>query len=120
MRDLNKIVKSIGFRSQKSNKGGVSHKLVLELINESKTEIFVNADEYEAIKTLKSMGIEPIKSKELVEEESENNEGKLYCCVKLVLLDDSVFRYFPARAFGIVINAVYNKYISSLKQEKNK
>jgi len=110
MRDLNKIVKSINFRSQKNSKGKVSYKLALELVNGSKTEIFVNDDEFEAIKTL-------IKSRELVEEESENNEGKLYSCIKVVLYDDSVFRYFPSRAFDIVINAVYEKYCAG-KQEK--
>ena len=117
MRDLNKIVKSINFRSQKNSKGKVSYKLALELVNGSKTEIFVNDDEFEAIKTLKELGIEPIKSRELVEEESENNEGKLYSCIKVVLYDDSVFRYFPSRAFDIVINAVYEKYCAG-KQEK--
>ena len=118
LRDLNKIVKQIIFTSKKG-KVGKNYFVKLELINGKSTEMFCEKEVIDAINALKEIEATPIKQKVLVEEMSED-KGVAYTCVLITLADGSDFRFFPRRAFGIVINATYMKYEQDLKNKNAK
>lgn len=118
---LKKIVKEIRIIKKKnSSNGRVTHKLLLELNGGYSTEIPMVEEEIQLISLLKQIGYdEPIKSKELVEEIS-NETGEVYLCVKIVLADDTVLRYFlPHNNGGFRFKTIIEKLVEfTLKQEK--
>lgn len=117
-RELNKVLKEITLVAKKG-KNGKNYFVKVELINGSSTEIFTEKEFVEAVKVMKDIYKEPIKRKILVEETSED-KGVNYTCVLIELADGSEFRYFPKRAFNIIINALYQKLESENKIKNEK
>lgn len=117
-RDLSKVLKDITLVAKKGKNGKIYY-VKVDLINGSSTEIFCEKEFVEAVKVLKDMYKEPIKKKILVEETSED-KGVVYTCVLIELADGSEFRWFPKRAFNIIINALYQKLENENKVKSEK
>ena len=115
LRDLNKLVSNITLVAKKG-KNGVNHFVKVDLINKSTTELFCDKEFIQAVKVFKEIYNEPIKTKMLVEEYSEEKDIK-YTCILIVLADGTEFRFFPKRAFNIIVNALYSK-LEKEKKEK--
>ena len=115
LRDLNKLVKDITLVAKKG-KSGMNHFVKVELTNKSSTELFCDKEFIQAVKVFKDIYDQPIKTKMLVEEYSEEKDIK-YTCVLIVLADGTEFRFFPRRAFNIIVNALYSK-LENNKKEK--
>lgn len=124
-KDLNEIVESIRFVSNKS-RFGVRHSLKVVLKDGTPTgkaiELRAKDTEmiYDAIQSYVTLGVKDfIKSKELVEElptDAEiDGEVKPYICVKYVLTDDIVFRFFLERPQQIMVDNLYKLYKTNQK-----
>ena len=116
MKDLNKVCKEIKLIS-KPGRNKKNYYVKCELTNGSSTEMFCEQEFYDAIKVLKEIYGEPIKRKELVEELSEKSDT-YYTCVLIELCDGTVFRFFPKRAFDIIVNALYSKFEQENKEKE--
>lgn len=121
-KDLNEIVKKIGFGTVKSNYG-TRHPLRVILedgTSQGKILEFRDSDGvYDAVQSYQSLGVTDfIKSKELVEETSFDEDGTVtgkYICVKYELVDGNIFRFFPSRTQNIIIENLYKLYKKNLK-----
>lgn len=107
LRNLDSLVKDITLVAKKG-KTGINHFVKVDLVNGSSTELFCDKEFVQAVKVFKDIYDQPIKTKKLVEEYSEEKD-KIYTCILIVLADGSEFRYFPKRAFNIIVNALYSK-----------
>lgn len=116
-KDLNEIVKKIGFGTVKSNYS-TRHPLRVILedgTSQGKILEFRDSDGvYDAVQSYQSLGVTDfIKSKELVEETSVDEDGTVtgkYICVKYELVDGNIFRFFPSRTQNIIIENLYKLY----------
>ena len=118
--NYSKVVKDINFISRPGKKRK-NYYLHIVLINGSATDIFMDPAEFEAIKVLQNLKGQAVKDKKIVREtsvEEETNVTKEYICVRVELMDGTIFRYFLGRAFEIVLKAVYEDYLQ--KQKVNK
>ena len=119
-RDVNKLLKEITLNARKGKKG-TNYLLKVELKNGSSTEIFCEKEFVDAVKVLKDIYKEPIKRKVLIEETSKKREDDYqYVCILIELADGSEFRFFPKRAFNIIINALYQKLENENKVKSEK
>ena len=112
--DLNNIVKLIKFETIK-NKYGTCHPLMVTLFNDVKVEFSDKDDIYSLFKSYSDSGEKDfIKSKKLVEEIREDEEGQVlgtYFCVKYELRDGSVYRLFTKNfTSNKAIENYYNLY----------
>ena len=69
------------------------------------------------MQTCEKLGKKAVKFNKLVKETSD---GKEYTCVKFVLSDDKVFRYFVNRADVSTIEIVYEDYMQKSKNKEIK
>lgn len=121
-KDLNEIVKSIGFAEVKTSYG-IRHPLRIRLkdgTNQGKAfELRDKDGVYDAIQSYVTLGEKDfIKSKQLVEEikvDDEGNETGIYVCIKYELTDGNVFRFFFERPQLIVIDNLYKLYKKNQK-----
>lgn len=116
-KDVNEIVKKIGFATVKSSYG-VRHPLRVILEDGSDKghtiELRDSDGVYDAIQSYVKLGQSDfIKSKMLVEELSTDDDGSLtgtYLCIKYEFTDGNIFRFFFSRAQLIVIENLYKLY----------
>ena len=121
-KDLNEIVKSIVFGTVKTS-FGVRHPLKLRLYDGTETGKVIELRDkdgvYDALQSYVTIGEKDfIKSKELVEEVSLDEEGNVvskYICVKYELVDGTIFRFFPERTQTIIIENMYKLYKKNSK-----
>ena len=112
--DLNNIVKDIKFGLVKTryNERKVCS---VSVFNGDTIEFSDTEGLYDMIATHKKLGMDCIKSKQLVEElvknPSEEDKNPSYVCVLITLVDGQEFRLFPSRrADKVRIEAYYNAY----------
>lgn len=121
-KDLNEIVKSIGFAEVKTSYG-TRHPLRIRLkdgTNQGKAfELRDKDGVYDAIQSYVTLGEKDfIKSKQLVEEikvDDEGSETGTYVCIKYELTDGNIFRFFFERPQLIVIDNLYKLYKKNQK-----
>jgi len=118
-KDLNKVVEEIRFVREKKQRGGYRNLLRLTLKNKKSTDMFVDAETLELMSMFKDLGLEPVKSRELVEEYSEEKE-KSYIGVRITFADDSSKVYFPNYTFCKIIELTYSNYDKLFKQQETK
>lgn len=108
------IVKNIKLEPNQT-KFGTFYNVVIdvEAVGEIKVRVDENLIRY--VRTCQKLGVKPFKSKSLVKEVNEEKQ-KNYVCVKLVSNNDSVYRYFVARADVESLDLVYADY--QLKNKK--
>ena len=98
--DLNDIVKSMGFKRVK-NRYGERYPYIVTLFNDVTIEFKDDANIRKMFQSYADMGEgEFIKSKALVEELKQDEEGQadsIYICVKYELKDGKVIRLFPTQ-----------------------
>ena len=118
-KDLNKVVEEIRFVRNKNSRGRYVNVLRLTLKNGQSTDIYVDAETFSLMSMFKSLGQEPIKNRELVEEYSQDKE-KAYIGVRITFADDSSQVYFPTFKFCKIIDLTYANFDKLFKQQETK
>ena len=118
-KDLNKIVEEIKFTRQRKSRGGYSNLLTLKLKNGKSTNMYVDAEIFELMSMFRDLGLEPIKSRELVEEFSEDKE-KRYIGVRITFADDSQKIFFPNYTFCRIIELTYTNFDKLFDKQETK
>lgn len=116
-KDLNEIVKVIGLKQVRNGKGQLGYRCYIELINGKSVELFASKEEFDLVSMLRDIKGEAYKSKELVDDYSENKDS-VYTCIRLTLVDDTVLRYMPSNVFNKIIDLTYAQYMADKKKQK--
>lgn len=117
-KDLNEIVKEIGFKEEK-NRFGVRRFVNVVLFNGKAIQFKDTEGKFDLFQSYKDCGqTDFIKSKELIDEIKTNEEGEpvgIYTCVKYELTDGSIHRFFAGR---FVDDKIISNYYELYKKEK--
>lgn len=121
-KDLNEIVKSIGFVTIKNTRYGDRHVCNVKLFNDKVIEYRDTENLYDLFQSYTELyGADFIKSKELVEELKTDENGQVvgkYICVKYIIADDEGEHVYRMFASNFNSNTIIDNYYKLYKKNK--